>query len=79
MDLGATPPPVRLPDRPSVQPVERAAGLGAWWRHVELVDTPSLAKSGSTHAPNNLACWRHFRPSRMTISLIRLRRIAIPC
>src|SRR3954468_8839775 len=48
-------------------------------RCVELLDDPLfLAKSGSTRAPNQVSSWRHFRPSRMRISLIRLRRMAMP-
>jgi hypothetical protein len=50
-----------------------------WRRGVELLDDPLfLAKSGSTRSPNQVSSWRHFRPSRMKISLIRLRRIAMP-
>jgi hypothetical protein len=54
-------------------------------RGVELLDDPLfLAKSGSTRAPNRGSrcdppSWRHFRSSRRKISLIRLRRIAMPC
>ena len=49
-------------------------------RRVELLDRPLFrAKSGSTRAPNQVSSWRHFRPSRMKISLIRLRRMAMPC
>ncbi len=48
-------------------------------RSVELLDDPLfLAKSGSTRSPNQVSSWRHFRPSRMKISLIRLRRMAMP-
>src|SRR4051812_42522968 len=46
---------------------------------VELLDDPLfLAKSDSTRSSNQVSSWRHFRPSRMKISLIRLRRIAMP-
>src|SRR3954471_12719724 len=48
-------------------------------RGVELLDDPLfLAKSGSTRSPNQVSSWRHFRPSRIKISLIRLRRMAMP-
>src|SRR5690349_6732517 len=48
-------------------------------RGVELLDRPLfLAKSGSTRSPNQVSSWRHFSPSRMKISLIRLRRMAMP-
>src|SRR4051794_29558663 len=47
---------------------------------VELFDRPLFfAKSGSTRAPNQVSSWRQRRPSRMKISLIRLRRMAMPC
>src|SRR5215204_235065 len=47
---------------------------------VELLDRPLLrAKSGSTRLPNQVSSWRHLRPSWMKLSLIRLRRMAIPC
>src|SRR5688572_27823448 len=46
---------------------------------VELLDRPLLrAKSGSTRSPNQLSSCRHLRPSWMKISLIRLRRMAMP-
>src|SRR5207248_3667378 len=46
---------------------------------VELLDRPLLrAKSGSTRSPNQVSSRRHLRPSRMKISLIRLRRMALP-
>src|SRR3954453_14196031 len=49
-------------------------------RRVELFDRPLFfAKSGSTRAPNQVSSWRQRRPSRMKISLIRLRRMAMPC
>src|SRR4051812_47808880 len=48
-------------------------------RGVELLDRPLLrAKSGSTRSPNQVSSRRHLRPSRMKISLIRLRRMAMP-
>src|SRR3954468_7694255 len=47
---------------------------------VELLDRPLFrAKSGSTRSPNQVSSWRHLRPSWMKISLIRLRRMAMPC
>src|SRR5215212_4595605 len=47
---------------------------------VELLDRPLFrAKSGSTRSPNQVSSCRHLRPSWMKISLIRLRRMAIPC
>src|SRR3954467_12695515 len=46
---------------------------------VELLDRPLLrAKSGSTRSPNQVSSRRHLRPSRVKISLIRLRRMAMP-
>src|SRR3954449_7319102 len=49
-------------------------------RRIELFDRPLFfAKSGSTRAPNQVSSWRQRRPSRMKISLIRLRRMAMPC
>src|SRR3954451_21003437 len=46
-----------------------------WRRRVELFDRPLFsAQSGSTRAPNQVSSWRQRRPSRMKISLIRLRR-----
>src|SRR4051812_46726385 len=46
---------------------------------VELLDRPLLrAKAGSTRSPNQVSSRRHLRPSRMKISLIRLRRMAMP-
>src|SRR5215208_5957800 len=46
---------------------------------VELFERPLFfAKSGSTRAPNQVSSWRQRRPSRIKISLIRLRRMAMP-
>src|SRR3954468_14141132 len=60
-----------------VETDDNAAGR---WRRVELLDRPLLrAKSGSTRAPNQVSSCRHLRPSWMKISLIRRRRMAIPC
>jgi hypothetical protein len=58
----------------------QADNYAARWRcRVELLDDPLfLAKSGSIRSPNQVSSWRHFRPSRMKISLIRLRRMAMP-
>src|SRR5215213_6024072 len=47
---------------------------------VELLDRPLFrAKSGSTRSPNQVSSCRQLRPSWMKISLIRLRRMAMPC
>src|SRR6478672_9311943 len=47
---------------------------------VEVLNGPLFcAKSGSTRAPNQVSSCRHLRPSWMKISLIRLRRMAMPC
>src|SRR3954454_22843209 len=60
--------------------VETGDNAAGRWRRVELLDRPLLrAKSGSTRAPNQVSSCRHLRPSWMKISLIRLRRMAIPC
>src|SRR3954462_6929572 len=60
-----------------VQADDYAAGRR---RRIELFDRPLFsAKSGSTRAPNQVSSWRQRRPSRMKISLIRLRRMAMPC
>src|SRR3954453_6393219 len=60
-----------------VQADDDAAGR---WCRVELLDRPLLrAKSGSTRAPNQVSSCRHLRPSWMKISLIRQRRMALPC
>src|SRR5215213_6007057 len=51
-----------------------------WCFCVELLDRPLFrAKSGSTRSPNQVSSCRHLRPSWMKISLIRLRRMAMPC
>src|SRR3954470_8969701 len=69
--------PLDLRLRPHlVQADYDAAGRGCV---VELLDRPLLrAKSGSTRSPNQVSSRRHLRPSRMKISLIRLRRMAMP-
>jgi hypothetical protein len=60
-----------------VETDDNAAGR---WRRVELLDRPLFcAKSGSTRVPNQVSSCRHFSPSWMKISLIRLRRMAMPC
>src|SRR6478736_5044324 len=47
---------------------------------IEALDSPLFcAKSGSTRMPNQVSSCRHLRPSWMKISLIRLRRMAMPC